>query len=446
MARKPNRAPVTPKEPPELAGAEVVMNPETGAVLYARNADVQRDPASLTKLMTAYMVLKAVEEGKIKLDDQIKISAGAAQLGNNTFNVGHYNDRGEPVLPQNSRLTVREALTVMMTSSANGVAKALGEHMAPDKVNSKGKTIRGSERDFAREMTRVAQGELGMASSIFINASGLNNGGADQKSNLSTARDMAVLNQRIMKDFPQYEKLLSTHTASTRVILPDGQRAVKHSPTTNHFVRDFAEGGARARKEGFHMVGAQKTGFNRLTHGINLLATAENADGVRLTSIVLGGKDSDKRYAANLRNLRGSFARLDENPQYAAVYKHAEEKIFYAAVSPSAAFGEVERKGRARRSVDATVTAQADRQTPRGNFNRVGLRQQQRTTPPPAAEYQSALPAALTATLSIQQQIDMNALTALPDLVTVTADAAPRPDLRGGSLIKPVSFRMPGNE
>lgn len=457
MAAKKTSKPVPPKAPPELAAAEIVMNPQDGSIIHAKNADVQRDPASLTKLATAYMVMRAAERGEIKLDDQIRISAGAAQLGNNTFDVGVYNESGEPVLPQGARLTYREALVVMMTSSANGVAKALGEALAPEK-EVKGKTVRGSERDFAREMTRVMRGELGMASSSFINASGLNNGGEDQKSNLSTARDLAVLNQRMMKDFPEFERLLSAHTATTRVLMPDGQRLTKHSATTNHFVRDFAEGSARAKKEGFHLAGAQKTGYNRLTGGINLLSTAENGEGVRLTSVVLGGRDSDRRYAANLRNLREGFRQVHENPVYATVYRVQPDVPLVAAASPSSAFADASKPRAASRARKPDIqVARADESRPRGSFNsKAAVRTPRERRPAPVAEprHVSFTPepgvdtATLRTALSVMPAMSADGAASLPRVLDAisagSAPAASPPEPNSGiSVAERLGLRRP---
>lgn len=372
MASK-KESPAKPKREPELAAASFVINAETGAVLLGKDADMARDPASLTKLMTAYTVLRAVKKGDIKLDDKIKISAGAAALDNNTLNIPVTKPDGSKdtlsTLPEGTQMTVREALVVMMTSSANGVAKALGEALAPMKLNSKGKPVKGSERDFAREMTRIAKDELEMTSSSFINASGLNNGGADQKTNLSTARDLGKLAQALMRDFPEYEKLMGAPAATTRLVMPDGQKLVVHSPTTNHFVRDFAAGSKRAGKEGFAAVGPQKTGYNQLSGGINLLSTAQNADGVRLVSVVLGGTGSDNRYAANLKNLRSGFAKLDESPQFAAVYKGGAERAeLVAAVSPTSAFGEAAKRNR-QGATAGTLYAQARAAALQTRFN-----------------------------------------------------------------------------
>lgn len=422
---------VIPKPPPELAAAEIIMNPETGAILHAKNADVQRDPASLTKLMTAYIIMQKVARGEMKLDQQITVSKGAAELDNNTFNLKVTNAAGEvetlETLPAGSKLTVREALTVMMTSSANGVAKALGEAAAAPRLNAKGKPVPGTERDFAREMTRVAQEELGMSNSSFINASGLNNGGPEQISNLSTARDMAVLSQRLMKDFPEFEKMVSTHTATTRVVLPDGSKVVTHSPTTNHFVRDFAEKSERAKKEGFYAAGPQKTGFNQLTGGINLLTSAQNADGVRLTSVVLGGRTSDARYAANLKNLRDGFSKLDENPAYAAAYTGNSNKTLLASVSPVSAFNEPAAKGR--KPATEIRMAKAKDPSPQGAFRKAAYRPAPAAAPAPFAEIKPIEPADLEA---------------LRRLLPEEPAAAPEPSAKPETVR--VVYRPPGNE
>ena len=118
------KARAKPEEPP-AAAAEIIMNPENGAILHAKNADIQRDPASLTKLMTAYTVMKAIKEGRLSLDQQITISEGAAALNNNTFKVPVKDAEGNVTysssIPAGSRITIREALNVMPTSSANGI-------------------------------------------------------------------------------------------------------------------------------------------------------------------------------------------------------------------------------------------------------------------------------------------------------------------------------------
>ncbi len=366
------------------AAAELVMNAENGEVIHAKNADIQRDPASLTKLMTAYTVMKAVKEGRMTLDQPIRISAGASQLNNNLFRIPVTNPDGttEPsaFLPEGSKLTVREALTAMMTCSANGVAKALGEAAAPTRTVHKGKKtfeVAGSERDFAREMTRTAH-ELGMTNSSFINASGLNNGGADQKSNLSTVRDMAILAQRMMKDFPEYNKFVSATAVSANVLLPSGEKVKGSGPTTSRFA-------SQAKSLGLVAVGPQKTGTNESVSqftdengkkassgGIGLLTTSENKDGVRLVSVVMGARGNEARYAANARNLKAGYAALEDNPLYAAKFDKSAEKTMLATVSPTKAFAEVSKKKG--RKGEPVQVARNDEERPREKFTKASRR------------------------------------------------------------------------
>jgi len=227
-----------------------------------------------------------------------------------------------------------------------------------------------------------------------------------------------------------------------------------HSPTTNHFVRDFEGDTARTRKEGFHAVGPQKTGFNKLSGGINLASTAENAFGVRLTSIVLGGKDSDRRYAANLKNLRNGFAEVDSNPQYAAVFKKPDDRTLYASVSPSSAFAEAAKRERGnKRGPAVTVTAQADRPSdrqPKGSFNKASYRKQRERAPSVApialapVDLQAALPVdqvSVAALVDVREAVVASAAPA--PVTTAQPDAAPA-EQRGASSVKPVSFRVPG--
>lgn len=383
-------------EGPEDAAAEIVLNPQNGAILHGKNLDVQRDPASLTKLMTAYMVMKAVDEGKLKLDQLITVSNKAAQYNNNTLKVPVTGPDGatslSQQLPAGSKLTVREALIVMMTSSANGVACALGEAAAPNKLDKNGKTIRGSERDFAREMTRVAQNDLGMKNSRFINASGLNNGGDDQKSNLSTARDMATLASRMMKDYPEYVKFVSSPAATTTVILPGNQKVTVNSPTTNHFVRDNGPGTKVAERKGYFATGPQKTGYNAAASqyvgedgkkhssgGIGLLTTAQNKDGVRLVSVVLGARSSDTRYAATYRNFSKSYEKMKEDPQLAAVFQTEKDVASVAVTSPKIAFADLAGKKEKGAKPARTYVAQNDESRPTNGFQRTSTRRPHNT-------------------------------------------------------------------
>jgi D-alanyl-D-alanine carboxypeptidase len=155
--------------------ADIVIDASSGDVLHSRNADVQNYPASLTKMMTLYLLFEQLEKGKIKLDDNLSISAHAAAQPATKLG-----------LTAGSSIPVEKAILGIIIQSANDAAVVVGE------------AIGGSESKFADLMTKKAHA-LGMASTNFENASGLPN--SKQR---STARDLAVLARALMTDFPQY--------------------------------------------------------------------------------------------------------------------------------------------------------------------------------------------------------------------------------------------------
>ncbi|MEM8750246.1 MAG: D-alanyl-D-alanine carboxypeptidase family protein [Pseudomonadota bacterium] len=163
-----------PYQPPSDRYAAIVINASTGKVLHETRADAIRYPASLTKMMTMYLVFDALERGRISKTTKIPISAKAA---------------AEPAsklyLKPGTTITVDEALRTLAVKSANDVAYAVAEFMA------------GSEAAFARQMTSKARA-LGMSSTVFRNASGL-----PDKGQVSTARDMAKLGTALLKRFPR---------------------------------------------------------------------------------------------------------------------------------------------------------------------------------------------------------------------------------------------------
>ncbi len=161
--------------------ASIVVNETTGEVMYSRNADKQLYPASLTKIMTLYMVFEALDNGKIHMDTKMRVSKLAASRSPSKLG-----------LRPGSHITVKNAIYALITKSANDVATVISEHLGE------------SERDFAQKMTRKARA-LGMKRTTFRNASGLPH--SKQK---STARDMAKLAVAIRKDFPHYFQMFKT--------------------------------------------------------------------------------------------------------------------------------------------------------------------------------------------------------------------------------------------
>ncbi len=223
--------------------AAIVVNAETGKVLYAKNADKNLYPASLTKMMTLYLVFDALKKNYANLDDKIKISKFAASRAPSKLGV-----------PAGQSITLETAILALLTKSANDVATAVAEHF--------GKT----EANFAKMMTDVAR-KLGMSKTTFKNASGLPN-----KGQTSTARDMAVLSMALMNHFPQYYHLFSTNEFNFK-----NQKFVNHNKLLKAY--DGTDG--------------LKTGYTNAS-GFNIAASAKR-NGHRVIAVVFGEKTASKR-------------------------------------------------------------------------------------------------------------------------------------------------------
>ena len=224
--------------------AEIVIDARSGEVLHAVNADKRRHPASLTKMMTLYLVFEAVENGKLKLDQKVRVSrAAAAQPASKVgFRAGQ-------------RVRVRDLIRAAAVRSTNDSAVVLAEAVA------------GSEARFAKLMTRKARA-LGMKDTTFRNASGLT-----AKGQLTTARDMATLGLRLMRDWPQYYNLFS------RTSTPAFGRTVRN---TNRLLGKYRG------------IDGIKTGYTRAA-GFNLVSSAERGE-VRVIAALLGGQSSAARF------------------------------------------------------------------------------------------------------------------------------------------------------
>jgi D-alanyl-D-alanine carboxypeptidase len=230
--------------------ADIVVDANSGTVLHATNPDASRHPASLTKIMTLYLLFEQLEAGKLKLDSALKVSAEAA--GQSPTKLG---------LKPGSTLAAEEAIKGMVTRSANDAAVVVAESIA------------GSESDFAKLMTRKAQA-LGMKGTVYKNASGLPND--DQ---VTTARDQAILGRAIQERFPRYYKYFSIRSFTFR-----GQSISNH----NHLLGKVD--GVDGIKTGY--IGA--SGFN--------LVTSVHRGGRYLVAVVMGGSSGASR-DARMRDL-----------------------------------------------------------------------------------------------------------------------------------------------
>lgn len=252
----------------EAKYASMIIDAETGRVYHEVNADTRNYPASLTKMMTLYMLFEKLEQHELNLETKMTVSANASRQPSSKM-----------WLAAGSKITVEDAILGLVVRSANDVAVVVAEHL--------GKT----ERGFAQEMTKKAK-SLGMTQTNFRNASGLPNRGQ-----LSTARDMATLSQHLMNDFPQYYSYFSRTKFTYQGTTYRGH---------NRFVDRYE--GADGLKTGY----INASGFN--------LAGSAKRENKRLIGIVFGGKSAKQRdqHLAELMDKGFSEAAKYGRPPYPA--------------------------------------------------------------------------------------------------------------------------------
>ena len=232
--------------------ASFVINENTKRIYHNTNADTRNYPASLTKIMTLYMVFDALKNKKISMNTKFKISKRAARQPPSKLN-----------LSAGSSITVKNAILALITKSANDVATVVAENLGK------------SERNFAKLMTKKAR-KLGMIRTTFKNASGLPNRGQ-----LSTARDMAILGIAIRKNHPNFFKLFKTKS-----FVYKGIKYTNHNNLLSNY----------SGTDGI------KTGYTSAS-GFNLVASVER-NGQRIIGVVFGGKKARSRdkHMINLLN------------------------------------------------------------------------------------------------------------------------------------------------
>jgi len=240
--------------------AAIVMDARTNEVLLEDQADERRFPASLTKMMTLYMVFEALERGDLSLDTRLTASRNAARQPPSRLGLACSRRRGC------DSITVDQAIRALAVQSANDVATLVAERLG------------GSEARFAANMTARAR-ELGLADTRFANASGL----PDER-HRTTARDMAVLSQALWRDFPEYYHYFQTSNFSWRR---------NHGRNHNRLL---------GQVEG---VDGIKTGYTRAS-GFNLATMAER-NGRRVIVVVLGGETSAARDAQVAYLVEGAY-------------------------------------------------------------------------------------------------------------------------------------------
>jgi D-alanyl-D-alanine carboxypeptidase len=237
--------------------AAFVVDANSGRVLHAANADARRFPASLTKLMTLYIVFEQIEAGRLNASTPIRISAQAASVPPSKLGL----DPGDTI-------PLSAAIRALVTKSANDVAVAVAEH------------ISGTEAAFARAMTAKAR-QLGMRATVFRNAHGL-----PDPEQVTTARDIATLSLALYDHFPQHARVFATRQFNYA-----GSAYRNHNTMLGSF-------------EGMEGI---KTGYTRAS-GFNLSASVRR-NGQHVVAVVMGGRTAQARNAEMRTLLTRSLTR-----------------------------------------------------------------------------------------------------------------------------------------
>lgn len=267
--------------------ASIVVDGNSGSVLEESNPDALRHPASLTKVMTLYLLFERLEAGKIRLDTPLKVSEHASEQAPTKLG-----------LKPGQTIAVEDAIKGVVTKSANDVAVVIAENLG------------GSEEAFAAQMTQKAHA-LGMSRTTYVNASGL-----PDDDQITTARDQALLGRAIQDRFPRLYRFFSTTSFVFR-----GRTIRGH----NHLLGSVPG------------VDGIKTGYIRAS-GFNLI-TSVHRDGRFIVGVVLGGRSAFER-DAHMRALIDANIRVASSrrtaPMLAEHGERSEAKYALASVQPLA--------------------------------------------------------------------------------------------------------------
>ena len=255
--------------------SSIIIDADTGDVVYSRQANAKRIPASLVKMMTLYMTFEALASGTLRLDQHLKVSRTAA--GRSPTKLG---------LKPGKTIRVEDAILGLITKSANDAATVLAEALS------------GTEPKFVRDMT-IRGRKLGMKKTTFRNASGLPN-----RRQRSTALDLAVLARALIRDYPQYYHYFATQKFRY------GRKVYKNH---NKLLSSYA--GA----DGI------KTGYTRAS-GFNVAISAKRGKR-RLIGIIIGGRTARSRDHHTTKLLDDVFTKLAKQDEVAAVRKRRRETI-----------------------------------------------------------------------------------------------------------------------
>lgn len=266
--------------PPEVgAKAFILMDANSGRMLAENNADQKLEPASLTKIMTAYVVFRELAKGSLHLDDMVMVSEKA------------WRTEGSRMFAQvGAKIAVENLLKGMIVQSGNDASVALAEQVA------------GDEAVFAQMMNQNAE-RLGMKNTHYKNSMGL-----PDPDHYATARDLALLTRAMVEEFPEYYKWHSIKEFEFNGIKQvNRNRLLWRDPTVDGVKTGHTEGAGYC------------------------LVTSAQRDGMRLISVVMGTKSDSERANANQALLNYGFRFFETRPLYKANEKLAEARIWKGA-------------------------------------------------------------------------------------------------------------------
>lgn len=266
-----------PKAPLISAKSYILIDNDTGTVIVEKNADDRNDPASITKLMTAYVVYKVLSEGTLQLTDEVLISEKAWRaIGSRMF------------VEVGKRVKVDDLLQGLIVQSGNDASIALAEHIA------------GSEQAFV-DMMNTEASRLGLVSSHFVNVTGLTD-----EQHFMTARDIATLSGAIIRDFPeQYKRYSQKEYTFNGIKQHNRNKLLWRDPT----------------------VDGLKTGHTEAAK--YCLASSAQRDNMRLVSVVLGANSADARAAHSQALLNYGFRFFESHQLYRAGQELIKKRAWY---------------------------------------------------------------------------------------------------------------------
>ncbi|MDE5977290.1 MAG: D-alanyl-D-alanine carboxypeptidase [Turicibacter sp.] len=251
--------------------AAILIEAETGEILYEKNSNEQLAPASMTKMMSMYLILEAINNGVMQWDEVIRVSEYAASLGGSQI-----------FLKPGEEMTVRDLFKSIAIASANDAVTALAERVA------------GTEEAFVEKMNEKAK-ELGMNNTVFKNPTGLT-----EEGHLTTAYDMSIIGRHLVQDYPEifefsglYEDYIRQDTESPFWLV-----------NTNKLLKYVAG------------VDGLKTGYTQEA-GYCLTATASRED-MRVVAVVMGGSKSDIRNQEVTRLIEYAYEQYELVPKIEA--------------------------------------------------------------------------------------------------------------------------------